>query len=56
MDFDRLISATAVGITLATLTSRAVHTGAFYARDITVNPDNTITYVPFSGPPTPVSS
>jgi DNA-binding protein YbaB len=43
-------------LTLATLTSPAVHTGAFYARDITVNPDNTITYFPFSGPPTPVSS
>jgi DNA-binding protein YbaB len=43
-------------LTLATLTSPAVHTGAFYAHDITVNPDNTITYFPFSGPPTPVSS
>jgi hypothetical protein len=43
-------------LTLATLTAPAVHTGAFYARDITVNPDNTITRFPFSGPPTPVSS
>jgi len=43
-------------LTLATLTSPAVHTGAFYAQSITVNPDNTITYFPFAGPPTPVSS
>jgi DNA-binding protein YbaB len=43
-------------LTLATLTSPAVHTGAFYARDITVNPDNTITYFAFAGPPTPVST
>jgi len=32
------------------------HTGAFYAKDITVNPDNTITHFPFSGPPTPTST
>jgi DNA-binding protein YbaB len=43
-------------LNLATLTSPAVHTGAFYARDITVNPDNTITYFAFAGPPTPVST
>jgi len=43
-------------LTLATLNPPAAHTGAFYAQSITVNPDNTITYFPFAGPPTPVSS
>ncbi len=43
-------------LTIATLTPPAAHSGAFYAQNITVNPDNTITYFPFSGPPTPVSS
>jgi len=28
------------------------HTGAFYAKDITVQPDNTIIHFPFLGPPT----
>jgi DNA-binding protein YbaB len=42
-------------LTLATLNPPAAHSGAFYAHDITVNPDNTITYFPFSGPPTPIS-
>jgi DNA-binding protein YbaB len=54
--FTGTFMALTASLTLATLTSPAVHTGAFYARDITVNPDNTITYFPFSGPPTPVSS
>ena len=27
------------------------HTGAFYAKDITVQPDNTIIHFPFTGPP-----
>ncbi len=36
--------------------SPTTHSGAFYAKDITVGPDNTITYFPFAGPPTPVSS
>lgn len=31
--------------------SPAVHSGAFYAKDITVGPDNTITHFPFQGPP-----
>jgi hypothetical protein len=35
-----------------TLNPPAAHSGAFYAKDITVNPDNTITRFPFSGPPT----
>jgi hypothetical protein len=43
-------------VTLATLTAPKVHTGAFYAKDITVNPDSTITHFPFSGPPTPTSN
>ena len=43
-------------ITLATLAAPKVHTGAFYAKDIQVNPDNTITHFPFSGPPTPTSA
>jgi hypothetical protein len=43
-------------VTLATLAPPKVHTGAFYAKDITINPDNTITHFPFSGPPTPTST
>jgi DNA-binding protein YbaB len=43
-------------LTIATLNPPAAHSGAFYARDITVNPDNTITHFPFSGPPTPTTS
>jgi len=31
--------------------SPSVHSGAFYAMDITVGPDNTITHFPFLGPP-----
>lgn len=54
--FTGTFMALAAPLTLATLTAPAVHTGAFYARDITVNPDNTITYFPFAGPPTPTSS
>jgi len=27
------------------------HTGAFYVKDLTVDPDNTIVHFPFSGPP-----
>ena len=27
------------------------HTGAFYGKDVTVQPDNTIVHFPFSGPP-----
>ena len=54
--FTGTFMALTASLTLATLNPPAVHTGAFYARDITVNPDNTITYFPFAGPPTPVSS
>jgi hypothetical protein len=44
-------------ITLATINPQiGAHSGAFYAKDITVNPDNTITHFPFNGPPTPVST
>ena len=43
-------------VTLATLNPPAAHSGAFYAKDITVNPDNIITHFPFSGPPTPTSA
>ena len=32
------------------------HSGAFYAKNITVQPDNTITHFPFSGPPTLIPS
>jgi hypothetical protein len=28
------------------------HTGASYAKDLTVRPDNTVVHFPFSGPPT----
>ena len=45
-------------ITLATthLTPPVNHTGAFYAKNIQVDPDNTIVHFPFSGPPTPTST
>jgi len=44
-------------VTLATINpTLGAHSGAFYAKDITVNPDNTITHFPFSGPPTPTST
>jgi len=36
--------------------SPTVHSGAFYAQDITVGPDNTITHFPFMGPPTLTST
>lgn len=54
--FTGTLMALTAPITLATLNSPAAHSGAFYAHDITVNPDNTITYFSFGGPPTPVSS
>jgi hypothetical protein len=38
-------------VDLATVSSPG-HTGAIYAKNITVQPDNTITYFPFAGPPT----
>ena len=38
------------------LTTARGHSGAFYAKGITVNPDNTITHFPFAGPPTPTST
>ncbi len=43
-------------LTIATLNPPAAHSSAFYARDITVNPDNTITHFSSSGPPTPTNS
>ncbi len=44
-------------VTIATINQQpTAHSGAFYAKDITVNPDNTITHFPFSGPPTPTST
>jgi len=44
-------------VTLATINpTLGAHSGAFYAKDLTVNPDNTITHFPFSGPPTPTST
>ena len=54
--FTGTLMALTAPLTIATLNPPAAHSGAFYARDITVNPDNTITYFPFAGPPTPVSS
>jgi hypothetical protein len=36
--------------------SPTAHSGAFYAQDITVGPDNTITHFPFQGPPTLTST
>jgi hypothetical protein len=54
--FTGTLMALTAPVTLATLAPPNVHTGAFYAKDIQVNPDNTITHFPFSGPPTPVST
>ena len=54
--FTGTLMALTAAVTLATLAAPNVHTGAFYAKDITVNPDNTITHFPFSGPPTPTST
>ncbi|HEY7372495.1 MAG TPA: hypothetical protein VIF57_10080 [Polyangia bacterium] len=42
--------------TLPTQTPPVFHTGAFYARDIQVDPDNTIKHFPFSGTPAPTST
>jgi hypothetical protein len=33
------------------MNSPTTHSGAFYAKDLTVGPDNTITHFPFVGPP-----
>jgi DNA-binding protein YbaB len=55
--FTGTLVALAAPITLATINpTLGAHSGAFYAKDITVNPDNTITHFPFSGPPTPTST
>jgi len=54
--FTGTLMALTAPVTLATLTPPKAHTGAFYAKDITINPDNTITHFPFSGPPTPTST
>ena len=54
--FTGTLMALTAPLTIATLKPPAAHSGAFYAQSITVNPDNTITYFPFAGPPTPVSS
>jgi DNA-binding protein YbaB len=54
--FTGTLMALTAPLTLATLTAPAVHTGAFYAQNITINPDNAITYFPFAGPPTPASN
>lgn len=48
--FTGTLMALTAPITLATVNPPAVHTGAFYARDITVNPNMTITHFPFFGP------
>jgi DNA-binding protein YbaB len=42
-------------VDLATVASPG-HSGAFYAKSIQVDPDNTVTHVPFSGPPALVST
>ena len=55
--FTGTLMALAAPVTIATINQQpTAHSGAFYAKDITVNPDNTITHFPFSGPPTPTST
>ena len=55
--FTGTLMALTASVTIATINQQpTAHTGAFYAKDITVNPDNTITHFPFSGPPTPTST
>lgn len=55
--FTGTLMALAAPVTIATINQQpTAHSGAFYAKDVTVNPDNTITHFPFSGPPTPTST
>ena len=55
--FTGTLMALTASVTIATINQQpTAHSGAFYAKDITVNPDNTITHFPFSGPPTPTST
>jgi hypothetical protein len=54
--FTGTLMALAAPVTIATVNPPAAHSGAFYARDITINPDVTITHFPFQGPPTPTST
>jgi DNA-binding protein YbaB len=55
--FTGTLMALTAPVTIATINQQpTAHSGAFYAKDITINPDNTITHFPFSGPPTPTST
>jgi hypothetical protein len=49
--FPGTVVALNASLDLATVGSPG-HSGAFFAKNITVQPDNTITYFPFVGPPT----